>query len=121
MGEELKHDSKGSLKEFRRLKRIRLAKKKKNLVFTITPTPKNYQSESTPNIKIYRNMEVTNKENKYSDNLVAQVLDSAKIKRFIRVETEKSKFFSDSILCEADYQEFEMFRRFILEKKTYSF
>merc|ERR1712048_849615 len=35
--------------------------------------------------------------------------------------TEKSKFFSDSILCEADYQEFEMFRRFILEKKHYSF
>jgi ribosomal protein S18 len=124
--ELLKYESKGSLKEFRRLKRIKLAKKKKNLVFSNTPTPNSYQRratirESTPNTKLYRNMKFKKKESNYANNSVAQVLDSVIIKKSIGNKTEKTITPPDFFLCEADYQEFEMFRRFISEKETYFF
>lgn len=121
--ENLNHEANGNLSEFRRLKRIRLAKKQKKIVFSLTPTPENFFRNSTPDVELYK---VTNyakasiPELESKKNILGEmprsIIKIRPICHDLRPSSSTS-LIQDPFLCEADYQEFEMFRRFILEKR----
>jgi hypothetical protein len=114
-------EANGNLAEFRRLKRIRLAKKLKKSVFPITPTPANFSRDPTPDIELHTVSNV-------NELLLSQLKTKRNIQAitpqsFMNTETTRVDLKSliviglDPFFCEADYQELEMFRRFIFEKK----
>merc|ERR1712217_491543 len=111
--------AKGSLAEFRRLKRIRLADKQKRLIYWKTPTPENYSRITTPVTKFslvnsYENNFDFTTANKFKNDADIEILKGTNIYQF-NLESSKKKFYNVNVtfLSIFDYQEFELFRQFI--------
>merc|ERR1712113_352945 len=96
--EKLRSKSQGSLVEFRRLKRILMARKKKKLIFQKTPTPNDFDRNSSLHDVLFNN-------HKTKNNLIPNYVSN-------------NIFYpTDSLICDADFHELELIRQFISEKK----
>merc|ERR1711920_920035 len=108
--EKIRNKSQGSLVEFRRLKRILLAKKKK-IIFQKTPTPNDFDRNSRLHDVLFNNLRTKNLLlfNKTKDNLIPNYVSN------------NIFYLTDSLICDADFYELELIRQFISEKKKYFF
>merc|ERR1739847_134034 len=105
--EELSLEAFGSIHEFRRLKRIWLARKKRRLIYRKTPTPEKYSRDFITNNKININEK---KRNKFSLNSSFNETFDNHIKDFKLFIKKRCLDFRvnfingpDPCLCEADF------------------
>lgn len=124
--EELLRLAKGSVFEFRRLKRIQLAKMQKSLVYRRTPTPEGFPRDKTPAIELYSNKHVAQELVFKPYTRAHEPSKSEKVQNVEAVTTE-SNFDSsgsrsrdlDTLLCGADHEEFAFFRKFLSERNEF--
>lgn len=115
--EELHREANHSVTEFRRLKRMRLAKKKKNILFRKTPTPENFFASSTDGMDSH----IVN----ISDNVFNINSNTAETHCYNKETPLNKKVVNlrekkDASLTHVDYEELKAFRQFLSERREHT-